>query len=62
MTLAALGYLIFLSPPLADSLSPYNLVPGALGEASLTLWLLVVGVNVQRWKVQANAAEASIRT
>ena len=37
MALAALGYPIFPSPPLADYLSPYNLVPGALGEASLTL-------------------------
>jgi hypothetical protein len=61
MALAALGYLIFLSPPLADYLSPYNLVPGALGEASLTLWLLVVGVDLQRWKEQANATGASIR-
>lgn len=45
-----------LSPPFARSLSPYILAPGILGEASLTLWLLVIGVNVQRWKVQASAA------
>ena len=59
---AGLGWLTFLSPPLANYLSPYNLAPGLLGEGSLTLWLLVIGVNVQRWKEQAGAAEAFIRT
>jgi hypothetical protein len=29
---------------------------GALSELSLTLWLLVMGVNDQRWKEQAGAA------
>jgi hypothetical protein len=58
MAFAGLGYLTFLSPPLANYLHPYNLAPGILGEGSLTLWLLVVGVNVQRWKEQASAAES----
>ncbi|HEV7504934.1 MAG TPA: DUF4386 domain-containing protein [Thermoanaerobaculia bacterium] len=56
MALAGLGWLTFLSPPLAKSLSPYILVPGILGEGSLTLWLLAMGVNVQRWNDQASAA------
>ena len=56
MALAGLGWLTFLSPPLASHLSPYNLVLGFLAELSLMLWLLVMGVNVQRWKEQANAA------
>jgi hypothetical protein len=55
MVFAGLGWLTFLSPPLAKSLSPYNMLPGGLGELSLTLWLLVLGVNVQRWKEQASA-------
>jgi hypothetical protein len=54
MTFGGLGWLTFLSPPLAHYLSPYNLAPGILGEGSLTLWLLVMGVNVQRWKEQAS--------
>jgi hypothetical protein len=62
MAIGGLGWLTFLSPPLANYLSPYNLAPGILGEGSLTLWLLVVGVNEQRWKEQAGAAGASIRT
>ena len=56
MALAGLGWLTFLSPPLAKSLSPYILVPGILGEGSLTLWLLAMGVNVQRWNDQTSAA------
>jgi hypothetical protein len=56
MAFGGLGWLTFLSPQLANYLSPYNLVPGILGEGSLTLWLLVIGVNVQRWREQASAA------
>jgi hypothetical protein len=54
MVFAGLGWLTFLSPPLANSLAPYNMLPGAIGELSLTLWLLVKGVNIQRWNEQAS--------
>jgi Domain of unknown function (DUF4386) len=56
MAFAGLGWLTFLSPPLANYLSPYILVLGVLAELALMLWLLVMGVNVQRWKEQASAA------
>ncbi|HYW66489.1 MAG TPA: DUF4386 domain-containing protein [Candidatus Dormibacteraeota bacterium] len=56
MAIAGLVWLTFLSTPLANHLSPYNLASGIIGEASLMLWLLVIGVNVQRWKEQASAA------
>jgi hypothetical protein len=56
MAFAGLGWLTFLSPPLADYLSPPILVLGFLAELSLCLWLLVRGVNVPRWKQQAGAA------
>lgn len=49
LAFGGLGWLTFLSPPLATSLSPYIILPGLLGETSLSLWLLVVGVNVRRW-------------
>jgi hypothetical protein len=55
MASAGLGWLIFLSP-LANHLSIYLKVLGFLAEASLMLWLIVKGVNVQRWKEQASAA------
>jgi hypothetical protein len=54
MAFGGLGWLTFLSPPLSNYLSPYNLAPGMLGEGLLTLWLLVIGVNVQRWNEQAS--------
>jgi hypothetical protein len=56
MAFAGLGWLTFLFPPLANHLSPYNLVLGFLAELALMLWLLVMGVDVQRWKERARAA------
>ena len=53
MAIGGLGWLTFLSPSLATSLSPYNLAPGMLGEGSLTLWLLAVGLNAPRWNESA---------
>jgi hypothetical protein len=55
MVLAGLGWLTFLSPRLATYLSPYNMFPGMFGEGALTVWLLVKGLNVQRWEEQASA-------
>ncbi|MBZ5683282.1 MAG: DUF4386 domain-containing protein [Acidobacteriia bacterium] len=54
IALAGLSYVLFLSPPLVRSLQPYVLVFPGVGQISLTLWLLVFGVNVQRWKEQAS--------
>lgn len=39
------SFVSFLSPPLARSLSSSMMAPGILGEAALTLWLLVMGVK-----------------
>lgn len=39
----------FLDPPFAAKLFPAILVPCAIAEFSLALWLLVRGVNVQKW-------------
>jgi hypothetical protein len=54
MMFGGLSWLTFLSPPLADYLRPYNIAPGAVGEGALTLWLLLVGVNAQKWAAQAD--------
>lgn len=56
MALSGLGWLTFLSPSLANHLLTCIEVLGIIAEASLMLWLLVKGVNVERWKEQANAA------
>ncbi len=59
MALSGLVWLTFLSPSLANYLLTYIEVLGIIAEASLMLWLLVKGVNVQRWKEQASAARGN---
>jgi len=46
----------FLAPGFAAQLVPWIQLPALLGEGSLCLWLLVVGVDVERWKKVAGAA------
>jgi hypothetical protein len=55
------SFAYFLSPEFAAHLVPYIQLPSGIGELSLCLWLLVAGVNTQRWKEQARVAEASLR-
>lgn len=55
--LAGLCWLTFLWPPLAHALSPYNQALAGFGEMSLTVWLLLMGVNAQRWRETAVRAE-----
>ena len=54
LALSGLGWLTFLSPHLAHQLLHYTMISSLLGEGSLTLWLLFVGINVQRWQQQAS--------
>lgn len=63
LAIEGLGYLVnsftlFLAPALQPRISPY-LVPTAIAEVALCLWLLIVGVNGQRWKEQASEAGKS---
>ena len=54
--LGGLGWLSFLYLPLGHRLFPYVAVIAILGATALIVWLLVCGVNEQRWKEQASAA------
>jgi len=56
---AGLGWMTYLSPPLQNYLYPFNLATGLIGHALLCLWLVVKGVNAQRWTEQANAAKTA---
>jgi hypothetical protein len=55
LVLGGVGFLItsvtnFVSPALGDRLAPVLLPIVLLGEGSLALWLLVKGVDVERWR------------
>lgn len=50
------SFTLIIAPNFANRIFPAILVPAFIGEASLCLWLLVKGVNVQRWKEQTGIA------
>jgi hypothetical protein len=62
MMLAGLGWLAFMLPGLPHSLSLAIEALGIVAEASLMLWLVVMGVKTERWKQRSSAAKASART
>ncbi len=64
MQIAGLSYLtnsfaLVLAPAVANRLFPTVLLPAFVGEASLCLWLLVKGVNVEKWEEKASAWRVS---
>ena len=64
VTLAGSAFLInsfalFLSPAIGSALNPYMLALDGIGEISLTLWLLVMGVDASKWTLRAYPPRAS---
>jgi hypothetical protein len=51
----AYGFTDLLAPGLAAHLVPWIQLPTIIGEGSLCLWLLIVGVDTRRWTEQASA-------
>jgi hypothetical protein len=59
VAIAAICYLtdsfaLFLAPAFQAKIFPAILIPSFIGELSLCLWLLVMGVNVPKWEEKAN--------
>ncbi|MBA3648322.1 MAG: DUF4386 domain-containing protein [Chitinophagales bacterium] len=57
MQIAGLCYLInsfalILAPSFANIISPAILIPSFIGELSFCLWLLLKGVNINKWKLK----------
>jgi hypothetical protein len=48
--LGGVGWLTFLVPPLAARAFPFVVAIALIGSAAQILWLLVFGVNEQRWR------------
>ena len=55
MVIVGLAWLTLLWPPFGAKYFPYILAAD-IGEGALVLWLLIIGVNADRWKEQARAA------
>ena len=64
MSIAGLCYVTnsfagFIAPSFRNLMLPFILLPCLIGEAALCLWLLVKGVNVERWKARASTRYSS---
>jgi hypothetical protein len=46
----------FLSPDFRAGLLPWILLPSGIAELSLSLWLVVMSVNLSKWQEKAGAA------
>jgi hypothetical protein len=62
LAVGGVGYLanIFanvIPPAIGTHLFPYIMLPAGVAEIALALWLLVVGVNVSKWREQALLAK-----
>ncbi|HEY6866831.1 MAG TPA: DUF4386 domain-containing protein [Candidatus Eisenbacteria bacterium] len=58
LAIDGLGWILYLHTPLAYQLFPVIAAASGIAEIPLQLWLLVFGVNPQRWKERAGAAGA----
>jgi hypothetical protein len=52
------GWTTYLLPSLGRQLFPFVAGASAVAEITLMLWLLIAGVNADRWQQQASAAQS----
>ena len=55
-----LGWMTYLAPPIATSIFPAIAVVAGVAEFSLLLWMLIFGVNSERWYEQARASKSAL--
>lgn len=58
--LGGLGWLTFLYPALGNQLVIFVLLFALIGSAAQILWLLVKGVNVEKWNESSRLAQSSL--
>jgi Domain of unknown function (DUF4386) len=51
------SFALLLSPPLSSRLFPAILIPPLVAELSLAVWLLVKGVNAEKWTQHVHSAD-----
>jgi hypothetical protein len=61
LIVAGAGWLTYVHPPLAKRLGAFAMAPGMVGEGALTFWLLVAGVDPERWRAQSTGSTARPR-
>jgi hypothetical protein len=59
LVIAGVGWLAYLSPAVVKALAHWIQGIGILSEASLMLWLLVMGVDERRWRERAGVGTRS---
>ena len=53
LVIDGIGWILYLWPPFAGSVFPLIAAASAIAEIPLQLWLVIVGLNEQRWWEQA---------
>ena len=56
LAIDGVGWMIYMSPPLGVRLFPFIATASAVAEIPLQLWLILKGVNSERWREQAAAS------
>ena len=56
LAIDGIGWMLYVDPPFAVSVFTLIAIASAISELPLQLWLLIFGVNDQRWREQAAAA------
>lgn len=57
LAIDGVGWMLYVVPPFANHIFLFIAAASALAEIPLQLWLIIMGVNSERWYKQAAAAE-----